>query len=648
MKRFLSVILAALMVIVSVGIMPESASAAVKAPAMTKKSVSIKTGKRTTVGLKAASIKNGWTISKATVVNKSVATVGKSAKKITITGKNAGNTSVKVVAKNGANKKNLSVKVKVSKATVAVNSVSVDVSAELKVGESKYLVATVYPSDATNKNIRWSSSNPSIVTVDSYGMIRGVAVGAAYVSATANNGKSSSCYVLIKAADVPATDIKLDATSKDVFVGESFTLKATLTPSNSNSTITWTSDKTDIATVDSAGKVTGVKAGTAYITATANGRTARCTVTVKAKVDATDIKIKNGSTELKNGDTIDATPGSSITLTASVTPATATSTVIWETTDTAKTYSTLSSSSTTAVITCTKETPANTPITITAKTSNGKSVTCKIVIKKKVDATGISLSPKAVTIAEKETVQLTATLTPADSTSKITWSSGNTAIATVDANGKVTGVKAGTTTITAKTDNGKSATCDVTVKAADVAATGIKLDKTANTIKVDETFTLTATLEPTGANSAVTWKSSNEAVATVDSSGKVTGKAVGKADITATSNGKEAKCTVTVEAKPVEKAKSILLSCTTGGAINQSSINLTASQNEEFVLTAIVDPITKASDVEWTVSADGIVAITPSPAKGAAITVKCTNIGTVTITAKIDDVTATCTVNITT
>ena len=171
-----------------------------------------------------------------------------------------------------------------------------------------------------------------------------------------------------------------------------------------------------------------------------------------------------------------------------------------------------------------------------------------------VDVEKVSLNKSATTLTEGESETLTATITPSNATGDKTvkWSSSNEAVATVDSNGKVTAKKAGTAVITATSSNGKTAGCTVTVKQKEIAITGISLNKSTTSLTEGESETLTATITPSNAtgDKTVKWSSSNEAVAAVDSNGKVTAKKAGTAVITATSsNGKSASCTVTVKQK---------------------------------------------------------------------------------------------------
>ncbi len=149
-------------------------------------------------------------------------------------------------------------------------------------------------------------------------------------------------------------------------------------------------------------------------------------------------------------------------------------------------------------------------------------------------ATGVALDKTSLTLKEGEAATLIATVSPEGATdSSAAWTSSNEAVATVDANGKVTAVTAGTATITVTTtDGGYTASCAVTVTR---PVTGVTLDKTSLTLKEGETATLTATVSPAGVtDSRVTWTSSDDKIATVDASGKVVAVSKGTVTITVT------------------------------------------------------------------------------------------------------------------
>ena len=151
----------------------------------------------------------------------------------------------------------------------------------------------------------------------------------------------------------------------------------------------------------------------------------------------------------------------------------------------------------------------------------------------------ITLDKATLALKENATAALTATVNPANST--LIWTSSKPSVATVDEKGNVTAVGVGTATITVSTLHGVTATCTVTVTEIE----GVGLNKTDTTLKENESETLVATTKPTG--SSVTWTSSDETVATVDSTGKVTAIGFGTATITATmANGLSDSCVVTV------------------------------------------------------------------------------------------------------
>jgi uncharacterized protein YjdB len=224
--------------------------------------------------------------------------------------------------------------------------------------------------------------------------------------------------------------------------------------------------------------------------------------------------------------------GKSVTLTPSVYPLSLDQSVTWK-------------SSNTKVATVTadgKVTGVKTGIATITCTSvaTGLSATCKVTVG------SIYLDKTEASILKGTTMTLTPTVYPTSLEDKsVTWKSSNTKVATVSSTGKVKGVKTGIATITCTSNvTGLSATCKVTVGS-------IYLDKTEVSIVKGTTLTLTPSVYPTTlADKSVTWKSSDETVATVTSGGKVTGIKAGTATITCTSNatGLSATCQVTVTA----------------------------------------------------------------------------------------------------
>ena len=169
--------------------------------------------------------------------------------------------------------------VTVSAANVAVTSVTLSQSTlALRTGADATLTAAVNPANAADKAITWSSNNPSVATV-SDGKVVAVKEGTATITATAG-GKKASCVVQVSASTVSVESVTLNQTAISLKSGESQTLTATVNPSNAtDKTIAWSSSNPNVATV-SDGKVVGVSAGSATITASVGGKTVTCIVTV--------------------------------------------------------------------------------------------------------------------------------------------------------------------------------------------------------------------------------------------------------------------------------------------------------------------------------------------------------------------------------
>ena len=164
---------------------------------------------------------------------------------------------------------------------VRVKSIALnEIDLTMNKGDSVQLTASVLPENATDKSVVWSSSNPEIVNVSSNGLIKAKQFGTVTITATASNGLFATCNVTVKPIEV--SSITLDRTKVDLVTGKSLTLKTTVKPSNADdSTVTWSSSNPSVATVTN-GKVTGIKEGTATITAKAGEQTATCTVSVTA------------------------------------------------------------------------------------------------------------------------------------------------------------------------------------------------------------------------------------------------------------------------------------------------------------------------------------------------------------------------------
>ena len=426
--------------------------------------------------------------------------------------------------------------------TAGVSSVAVTPSRiEIIEGGSAALSARVSPEAASDRAVAWSSSDRSVATVDKAGTVHGLRPGTATVTATAE-GKSGTCAVTVKAKAVNVTEVTLDKTELTLTEGETETLTATVRPDNAdNRKVTWSSDKTEVATVDGAGRVTAVKAGEAVVTVTTEdgGKTATCKVTVKAKaIGVTEVTLDRTELTLTEGETE--------TLTATVRPDNADNRKVTWSSDKTEVATVDGAGRVTAVK------AGEAVVTVTTE-DGGKTATCKVTVKAKaIGVTEVTLDRTELTLTEGETETLTATVRPDNADNrKVTWSSDKTEVATVDGAGRVTAVKAGEAVVTVTTeDGGKTATCKVTVKAKAVPVTGVEVNPWAVTLSVRGTSKLSYTIRPADAtNQNVKWESDNPSVATVDSDGNVRAVSAGVAKVSAVTEdgGFRSGCTVTVK-----------------------------------------------------------------------------------------------------
>ena len=209
------------------------------------------------------------------------------------------------------------------KQTVSVTGVTLD-QAELSLytGESKTLIATVQPSDATIQNVTWESSNTEVATVDANGKVTAEGEGEATITVTtADGGKTATCAVTVTAAPVPVSGVSLNKDSTSLTVGDTETLTATVAPDNAtNRAVTWASSNPSVAKVEN-GVVTALACGTAVITATTQdgNHTATCAVTVRPDIPPANPNYRI-TVEATQGGTVTADPtaakaGTTVTLT---------------------------------------------------------------------------------------------------------------------------------------------------------------------------------------------------------------------------------------------------------------------------------------------------------------------------------------------
>ena len=490
---------------------------------------------------------------------------------------------------------------------------------ELYNGGTYTLQASILPEDANNKTLKWSSSSPTIATVDENGTITALSAGTTTVTATATDesGITATCKVTVLQH---VESITLQVTSGSIYVGQAKYLKATILPENaSNKNVVWSSTNEAVATIDQTGLVTALKAGQTQIVATTEegGLTAACDVTVKQYV--TDIAL-NASTVMlytKENYQLSATVGPEVA---------ANKTVAWTSSNSA-----VASVDQNGLVTALSAGSAM--ITVKAQDGSGVESSCVVTVKQHVEAVSLNRISQPLNVGE--TYQLSASIAPNDATNKnVTWESSDPTVATISSSGLVKALKSGSTTITVTTEDGgftATSTIEVIQYVSDIT-----LDSQSVTIYENESWKLNASIGPENAdNKIVVWESSNPTVATVDQNGLVSALSVGTTTITATAqdgSGVSASCIFTVN-KHVEDI-----------SLSSSSVDITIGNT--FTLTASVTP-SDATNKKYSATSSNTAVATVS-INGSSVIIRSVGLGSTTITVTTEDgeYTATCDVNV--
>jgi uncharacterized protein YjdB len=418
-------------------------------------------------------------------------------------------------------------------AGVDLNPATVD----LEVGDTYQLAATISPGDADNKQLAWTAVNPSVATVSAGGLVTAAALGTTTVTATsADGGKTDSCAVKVM-VKVPVDGVALNKDATAIAVGATEQLIPVITPLDAyNQKVTWTSSDDTFATVSADGTVRVLKTGPATITVTTvdGGKTDSCLVTGIDPIHPTGVSVAPKTATVKVGATQQ--------LTTAVSPSDATNkSVTWT-----SNYPAIASVNSYGLV---YGLSIGTAV-ITATTVDGSLTDTCVVTVPEIAVTGVSLNKTTAEILVGSTNQLTATVAPADATTKaVEWTSDKEAVVTVSSSGLVTAHSVGSATITVRTlSGGKTATCAVTT-IQPVPVTGVSLNASEYSMLRGDTYQLSATIAPANATTTgVEWTSSDSTVATVSSTGLVSSVGLGSARITATTidGRKTAHCDISV------------------------------------------------------------------------------------------------------
>ncbi|MBF4492267.1 Ig-like domain-containing protein [Flavobacterium sp. MR2016-29] len=345
---------------------------------------------------------------------------------------------------------------------VAVTGVSVNpTTATVGLGSTQQLNAIIAPANATNQNLTWTSSNTAVATVNTSGLVTAVATGTTTITVKTADGNKTATSAITVAA-IPVASVSVSPTIDSLYAGNTQQLSATIAPANAtNKNITWSSSNTAIAAVNSSGLVTAVAAGTANITATTQdgNKTAVATITVNPNTNFTVYfyKPSNWGTAIK-------------IYYWSALPAGVLANATWPGVNMINagngwySYTFTNVTSTNLIFNDGTNQTADLSRNKTGWYMNntwydsnpGTGV---------VAVTSVTLAPTTATLSVGATQQLTPTVNPSTATNKsVTYSSNNTAVATVNTSGLITAVASGAATITVTTQDGaKTATCAITV-----------------------------------------------------------------------------------------------------------------------------------------------------------------------------------------
>lgn len=481
-----------------------------------------------------------------------------------------------------------------------VSSISVSPSvASVAVGASFTLRAEARSADGTmlaGEVVRWATEDPAIAKVTAGGLVTGVSVGTVRIAASVQ-GKDALADVTV--TPTPVASVRLSSSNRDLLVGESVQLTAEPLDNRGNALqgrpVTWTTSNATVATVTDDGLVTALATGGAVIRATAEGRSAVASITVSA-VPVARIEVSPSSVDIVVGQTtqLTAEPRDSAgeVLSGRV--------VSWSTSS-AQVATVTSSGLVTAVSVGTA--------TISA-TSDGRVARVTVNVSPR-PVGAVVVSPGQVSINVGRTTQLTASPTDGQgnplSGRPVSFSSSNTAVATVSSGGLVTGIAPGSATITA-TSEGKSGTASVTVTPEPVAS--VSVTPATSSIIVGTTVQLSAVAfngngQPLPGR-LVTWSSGAPGLASVSGSGLVTAIAPGTAVILAHVDGVVGSATVSVAQVPVASVSvsPSTASLTVGGT---STLNATLQDASGNTLSGRIVGWSTSDQAVATVSQAGVV-----------------------------------------
>jgi uncharacterized protein YjdB len=409
--------------------------------------------------------------------------------------------------------------------------------------------------------------------------------------------------------DIPAAGITLDPTEITLRPGETADIKATVTPENTTDpTVTWSSSSASVATVDASGKVTGIAPGTALVTAKAGTVSATCKVTVENSYPVS-ISLDSATAFLEIGGTQ--------TLTATVAPQMALQDVVFASDD--EKIATVSEA---GAVTGVDAGTAHITVSSKAKAKDGKAVSasCAVIVSYQSITSFTATADKTVLYPE-DTAVITPAIAPVTADPHVTYVSSDTAVLTVDDQGKVTAVAYGKASVIVIPNGDPAKNVKISFTVQDFV-TQLTVTPETMTLNAADTKQITVSVLPATAPLDVTYTSADPTVATVSPTGLVTAvKAGGTTTITVATSG------ITAEKAEITKTVTVkIYDSVTGVTISEEHHFVSMNVNKTMELKAAVSPSTADPNVTWTSSDTSIATVS-----GGVVTSKA--LGKVTITA---------------
>jgi uncharacterized protein YjdB len=466
-----------------------------------------------------------------------------------------------------------------------------------------------------------------VATVSSSGLVTANSPGSATITA-ASGGRNGTATVNVTPR--PVSSVIVSPQQLSLIVGQTRQLNISITDDRgqilTGRPVTFSSSNAQVATVSSGGVLTGVAAGTATITATSEGKTGTADVTVTPEpVARVDVTPSQSSIIIGHSVQLTATPRNA-----------AGQALVGRIVNWRSGAPGLADVSASGLVTGLQ---VGTAVIIATVDGIAGSATATV---RQAPVATVAVTPPSANLNVGEKIFLSASLRDASGNiltgRALSWSTSDPAIATVTSSGEVTGIGGGNATITASSE-GQTGTSAISVGLVPVAS--VTVAPASGTVDIGATLQLSATTSDAAGNTltgrVVTWSSSADAIATVSSTGLVTGMSAGVATITATSEGQSGTSSVTVN--PVQPPPPVPVASV---SVNPSTVTVTVGGSQTVTATpldAVGNPLT-GRVITWSSANTGIAAVNSSGV------ITATGVGNTTVTATSGGQSGVVTVNV--